>query len=85
MSKYKYYFKKPRGEIVKDIFRLLAISGAVAIAATSPYFTVNLINALGKDKKPYNKRSASNAFLPTPETGLPEDRTPKSSNIYFTH
>jgi len=62
MSKYKYYFKKPRGEIVKDIFSLLAISGAVVVAATSPYFTVNLINALGKDKKPYAKRSASNAF-----------------------
>ena len=62
MAIIKYYFKKPKGEIVKDIFRLLAISGAVVIAATSPYFTINLINALGKGKKPYNKRSASNAF-----------------------
>jgi len=29
MSKYKYYFRKPKSEIVKDILKALALSGAI--------------------------------------------------------
>jgi hypothetical protein len=43
IRKYKYYFKKPRSEIVKDCLSWLCVGGAVAIAATSPYFIQNLL------------------------------------------
>lgn len=56
MSKYKYYFKQPSSEIVKDILRWLVISGAIYIAATSPYFILNLIKAFKRSKKYTNKR-----------------------------
>ena len=61
MTKYKYYFKKPKSEIIKDIFSLLAISGAICIAATSPYFLVNLIKGLTKLKK-YKKKNIQDNF-----------------------
>lgn len=38
MSKYKYYFRKPTSEIVKDILRILAIAGAFYISCSSPRF-----------------------------------------------
>ena len=61
MSKYKYYFRKPRSEIVKDIFSWLLISGAVALAATSPYFVSNLLGANRRFKK-YSHQRISTAF-----------------------
>jgi hypothetical protein len=61
MSKYKYYFKKPRSEIVKDILKWLAVAGMVYIAASSPYFTLNLIKALGRRNKS-EKKKVYNAF-----------------------
>ena len=48
MTKYKYYFKKPRSEIVKDILYWLSVAGMVAIAATSPYFGINLVRGIKK-------------------------------------
>ncbi|MBI2041973.1 MAG: hypothetical protein HYT20_03070 [Candidatus Nealsonbacteria bacterium] len=54
MSKYKYYFAKPRSEIVKDALKGLAVTGAICIAATSPYFATNLLRGLQNGKK-YNK------------------------------
>lgn len=51
MSKYKYYLKKPKSEITKDVFLWLAMGGAIAIAVTSPYFGANLARALLKRKK----------------------------------
>lgn len=61
MSKYKYYFRKPKSEIVKDIFLWLALTGVVAIAATSPYFIINVLKAFTKGKK-YRKKKVSDAF-----------------------
>ena len=61
MSKYKYYFKQPRSEIVKDILRWLVISGAVYIAATSPYFILNLMKAL-KNSRKYPKKRVYDTF-----------------------
>ncbi|MBU1130115.1 hypothetical protein KKE45_02225 [Patescibacteria group bacterium] len=56
MSKYKYYFRKPKSEITKDIFGILLISGAVAIVATSPYFIRNVFRVYKNFKKyPRNK------------------------------
>lgn len=59
--KYKYYFKKPRSEIVKDILRWTATASLVYIAAGSPYFTINLMRAL-KNRKKYKKRNVYEAF-----------------------
>jgi len=57
----KYYFRKPKGEIVKDILLWLAIGGAVAVAASSPYFGMNLIKYFLKNKK-HKAKSTNNAF-----------------------
>jgi DNA-binding PadR family transcriptional regulator len=46
--KFKYYFRKPKSEIAKDILYWLAISGAITIALTSPYFGKNLLKVFGK-------------------------------------
>ncbi len=51
MSKYKYYFKKPRSEISKDILKCLLVSGVICVAASSPYFIINLIKSFKKQKK----------------------------------
>ncbi len=59
--KYKYYFKKPRSEIVKDILRWLVIAGAIYIAAGSPYFVLNLMKNLKKWRK-YKKGTVYSAF-----------------------
>lgn len=61
IGKYKYYFKKPKSEIVKDIFHWLALTGAVSIAASSPYFIRNLLCARQRFKK-YPKRRISSTF-----------------------
>ncbi|MDP3093200.1 MAG: hypothetical protein Q8N16_00345 [bacterium] len=55
MSKYKYYFRKPKSEIAKDILTVLMLTGAICIAATSPYFGVNLMRAF-KYRKKYGKK-----------------------------
>ena len=61
MAMYKYYFRKPKGEIVKDILLWLAIGGAVAVAASSPYFGINLVRSFLKNKK-HKAKSTNNAF-----------------------
>lgn len=61
MSKYKYYFSKPRSEIIKDIFKGLAVAGAVCIAASSPYFAANIWNNFNKQKK-YKPKKVYDAF-----------------------
>ncbi len=61
MSKYKYYFKKPKSEIVKDILRYLILTGAIYIAASSPYFTIRLLKNIKKWKK-YPRKKISDSF-----------------------
>ncbi len=61
MTKYKYYFKKPRSEIVKDILNWLADAGIVCLAARSPYFVPNLVRDLKRWQK-YKKKNLSSAF-----------------------
>jgi len=63
--KYKYYFRKPKSEIVKDILYWLAVSGAVCIAATSPYFGINLMRGVKrwlKYRKTYAKKRITDTF-----------------------
>lgn len=69
VKKYKYYFKKPRGEITKDIFRCLLIAGVISIAATSPYFLTNLLKYRKKFKK-YPKHNLSSCFYKLKKDGL---------------
>ena len=59
--KHKYYLKKPKSEIIKDILGWLLTSGAVCIAATSPYFSINLMRELKRWRK-YKRREIYNAF-----------------------
>lgn len=61
MSKYKYYFKKPKSKITKDILKWLVISGMVYIAASSPYFVLNLMKEFKRWRK-YRKKEVTNAF-----------------------
>lgn len=64
MSKYKYYFRKPRSEIIKDILKGLLVAGAICIAAQSPYFVLNLKKGVQqwlKNKK-YKKEKIYDAF-----------------------
>ena len=82
MTKYKYYFKKPKSEIVKDIFSLLAISGAVCIAATSPYFLLNLIKGLAKLKK-YKKKNIQDNFYNLKKRGYIQIKQ-KNNQIYIS-
>lgn len=48
MTKYKYYFKKPKKEIAKDILVGIAAIGVLAVAASSPYFVLGVIRAVLK-------------------------------------
>jgi len=61
MSKYKYYFRKPKSEITKDILKWLAIAGVISIAATSPYFATNLVGGF-KNRGKYKKKKIGDTF-----------------------
>lgn len=47
------------GGIAKDILYWLLVSGIVAIAATSPYFGINLMKQMGRE---YEKKKFANAL-----------------------
>ena len=61
MKQYRYYGKKPKLEITKDILTWVAIGGLIVIAATSPYFGTNLIKAFQR-KKRYEKKEVYDTF-----------------------
>jgi len=61
MTKYKYYLRKPKSEIAKDLLYWLATAGMICLAATSPYFGINLIRGIKRWKK-YQKRNIVDAF-----------------------
>lgn len=56
-----YYFKKTRSEVVKEIFSWLLLGGIICIAATSPYFLVNILKS-GKRFKKYQKKRVYDTF-----------------------
>lgn len=75
VGKYKYYFRKPKSEIVKDVFSWLAIAGAITIAATSPYFVRNLLDGYKmykryKKRDGWSKQKISNVFYRLKRDGL---------------
>lgn len=61
IRKYKYYFKKPKSEIVKDVMKGLLISGAIIIAAQSPYFIRNILREY-KNWGKYPKKKVTDTF-----------------------
>lgn len=71
--KYKYYFRKPKSEIVKDILEWLAIAGAIYLAGSSPYFVLNLekefIKWLKHRKYNYKRKQLYNTFYRLNKSG----------------
>ncbi len=62
MTQYKYYFKKPKAEIAKDILTTLATAGAITVvASSSPFFIINVLRALKREKR-YHRKSAYSTF-----------------------
>jgi len=85
IKKYKYYFKKPRSEIVKDILYWLFVAGSVAIAATSPYFGRNLLRGFVKErrKRKYSRKKVYDAFYNLRKQGLIKIQK-RNHQIYIT-
>lgn len=69
LEKYKYYFKKPRSVIAKDLLYWLLAAGAVYLAASSPYFVRNLWREYRRWKK-YPKKRVSDTFYNLRKQGL---------------
>ena len=82
LKKYKYYFKKPRSEIVKDVLSWLAITGAIYIAASSPYFIRNVLSSYKKWKK-YPKKRVRDVFYNLKRQELIEIKK-KNHQIYIS-
>jgi len=82
LRKYKYYFSKPKSEIVKDVFSWLAIAGVICIAASSPYFIRSLLNNYKKWKK-YPKKKVGDTFYNLKRQGLIEIKK-KGYQIYIS-
>jgi hypothetical protein len=82
LRKYKYYFKKPKSEIVKDILYWLFVAESVAIAATSPYFLRNLLRGF-KNFKKYPKKKVYDNFYYLRKQGF-IDITQKGHQIYIS-
>lgn len=71
MSKYKYYFKKPKSEITKDILEYLLVAGMIYVASSSPYFVLNLIKSFKKRRKwhGYKHKTIYNKFYNLRKSG----------------
>lgn len=82
MSKYKYYFRQPKSEIVKDILQFLLITGMVYIAASSPYFTIRLLKEIKRWNR-YPKRKLSSAFYTLRKQGCIKIEK-KNKQIYIS-
>jgi len=82
IGRYKYYFRKPRSEIVKDVFSWLFIGGVIALAATSPYFIQNLLSANKRFKK-YSRRTILTTFDRLRRTGVIAIE-PSNNQIYIS-
>lgn len=84
LGKYKYYFKKPKSEISKDVMKLLLISGTIIIAAQSPYFIRNLLKARRSWNK-YPKKKVGDTFSNLRKQGFLEiERIDKQIHIRLT-
>ncbi len=69
LRKYKYYFKKPRSEIAKDIFNNLLVAGVIYVAGYSPFFINNIIK-VNKKWQRYPKRKIQDTFYRLKKQGF---------------
>ncbi|OHA65161.1 MAG: hypothetical protein A3D64_02595 [Candidatus Wildermuthbacteria bacterium RIFCSPHIGHO2_02_FULL_49_9] len=69
MDEYKYYLRKPKSEIAKDLFYGLLTAGFFVIAASSPYFIINVINGFERYKK-YPRKRVYDTFYQLRKRGL---------------
>ena len=60
-KKYKYYLRRPKSAIAKDILKILLLSGVIYVAASSPYFWKQLIQNYKKLKK-YPPKKVKSTF-----------------------
>jgi DNA-binding transcriptional regulator PaaX len=81
-GKLKYYFRKPKSEIVKDVLKWLAIAGAVYIAASSPHFVLNLQKNFRKWRN-YERKKISDVFSRLRREGCIKIQT-KNHQIYIS-
>lgn len=82
MTRYKYYFKKPKSEITKDILKFLLISGMICIAATSPYFGVNIVRGIKRMRR-YKRKKVYDAFYKLRKSEHIQTKT-KGGQIYIS-
>lgn len=82
IAKYKYYFSKPKSEIVKDVLTGLFVGGAIVLASTSPYFVQNLVKGYKRYRK-YPKRKISAAFWRLKRDGFIDIRT-YNNQVYIS-
>jgi len=81
-KKYKYYFAKPRSEIIKDILSWIVIAGVICIVVSSPYFIRNILNT-NKRLNKYPKKKIGDAFYRLRKEGLIEIKN-KGPQIYIS-
>jgi len=82
MSKYKYFFKRTKSEVIKDILQYLLVTGAIYVAAASPYFTIKLLSNIQRWNK-YPKKKLSNAFYRLKKQGCLNIES-KNHQIYIS-
>ena len=82
IRKSKFYFRKTKSEIVKDILGFLIIGGIVTIAATSPFFIVNLIRGFKLSEK-YSSKKVYDTFYKLKKEGFISSYE-KNNQIYIS-
>ena len=82
MNKSRNCFSSPRSKIVKDILGFLIIGGIVAIAATSPFFIVNILRGFKKLSR-YPNKKIYNTFYNLKKQGL-INFDEKNNQIYIS-
>lgn len=69
MNKFTRCFSGPKSKVSRDILAILAVAGIITIAATSPFFIINIIKGLTKLKK-YPNKKIYDTFYRLREEGL---------------
>ena len=62
MTKYKYYVRKPKGEIVRDMLFWIGGAGVVVAAVVAPKAFPYILRAFAKQFPKSNRKSASTVF-----------------------